>query len=158
MTLRAAVVTVSDGVHAGTRTDTSGPSVAGLLEGAGFEVVRRVVADEQPDIERVLVELTDAADLIVTTGGTGFAPRDVTPEATRAVIDREAPGFAEAMRAAGRATTPNADLSRAIAGIRGSTVIVNLPGSPAGATESLEAILPILPHAIGHLRGSTEHG
>lgn len=154
---RAAVVTVSDGVHAGTRHDESGPAVAELLTRAGFQIVHRVVPDERPDIERALVELTDVAELVVTTGGTGFAPRDVTPEATRAVIDREAPGLAEAMRAAGRATTPNADLSRAITGIRGTTVIVNLPGSPAGATESLDAIMAILPHAIGHLRGETEH-
>ena len=154
---RAAVLTVSDGVHAGTREDVSGPSVAKLLTRAGFQIVHRVVPDERDEIERALVELGGEVSLVVTTGGTGFAPRDVTPEATRAVIDREAPGLAEAMRAAGRATTPNADLSRGIAGTIGEAVVVNLPGSPAGATESLEAILAILPHAIDHLAGDTEH-
>jgi molybdenum cofactor synthesis domain-containing protein len=151
------VVTVSDGVSAGTRQDESGPAVGDLLSSAGFEIVRHLVADEQDEIERLLGKLAGAVNLVVTTGGTGFSPRDVTPEATRAVIEREAPGLAEAMRAAGRLTTPNADLSRGIAGIVGSTVIVNLPGSPKGATESLAAILGILPHAIEHLRGSTEH-
>lgn len=154
---RAAVLTVSDGVHAGTRQDVSGPAVAELLTRAGFQIQHRVVPDERDQIERALAELASEASLVVTTGGTGFSPRDVTPEATRAVIDREAPGLAEAMRAAGRATTPNADLSRGIAGTIGSALVVNLPGSPAGATESLEAIIAILPHAIGHLRGETDH-
>lgn len=158
MLRRAAVVTVSDGVHAGTREDVSGPSVAELLTRAGFQIVRRVVPDERAEIERALVELAEETSLVVTTGGTGFAPRDVTPEATRAVIDREAPGLAEAMRAAGRATTANADLSRGVAGTIGTAVVVNLPGGPVGATESLEAILAILPHAIDHLGGEdTEH-
>lgn len=157
MLRRAAVVTISDRVHAGSREDVSGPSVAELLSRAGFKIVRRVVPDERDEIERALQELASEASLVVTTGGTGFAPRDVTPEATRAVIDREAPGLAEAMRAAGRATTPNADLSRGIAGTIGTALVVNLPGSPVGATESLEAILEILPHAIDHLAGETEH-
>ena len=149
----AAVVTVSDGVSAGTRVDESGPAVGGLLEGAGFEVEHHVVADDRDDIERLLRELAARAALVVTTGGTGFAPRDVTPEATRAVIEREAPGLAEAMRAAGRSSTPFADLSRAVAGIAGRAVIVNLPGSPRGAVESLSAVLPILSHALEHLEG-----
>ncbi len=154
---RAAVLTVSDGVHNGTRTDESGPAVAELLARDGYDVEMRGVPDEVPEISEALRELARDAALVVTTGGTGFAPRDVTPEATRAVIEREAPGLAEAMRAAGRASTPNADLSRGIAGIVGSTVVVNLPGSPKGATESLQAILGILPHAIEHLGGDTEH-
>ena len=152
------MVTVSDGVHAGTRQDVSGPAVAELLTRAGFQIEHRVVPDERDEIERALIELAGEVSLVVTTGGTGFSPRDVTPEATRAVIDREAPGLAEAMRAAGRATTPNADLARGIVGTIGPAVVVNLPGSPAGATQSLEAIIEILPHAIGHLRGDdTEH-
>lgn len=155
--MRAAVVTISDGVSAGTRVDESGPAVGELLASAGFEVAPHLVADEQDEIERLLTKLAGEVQLVVTTGGTGFAPRDVTPEATRAVIEREAPGLAEAMRAAGRASTPNADLSRGIAGIVGSSVVVNLPGSPRGETESLQAILDILPHAIEHLGGNTEH-
>jgi molybdenum cofactor synthesis domain-containing protein len=155
--MRAAVLTVSDGVYNGMRVDESGPAVAELLIKAGFDVMQRGVPDEISDIERELRHLATDAALVVTTGGTGFAPRDVTPEATRAVIEREAPGLAEAMRAAGRASTPNADLSRGVAGIVGSTVVVNLPGSPKGATESLAAILEILPHAIEHLGGNTEH-
>lgn len=154
---RAAVLTVSDGVHAGTRRDRSGPALAELLLGAGFAVVGRVVPDECAPIERALRELCDETGLVVTTGGTGFAPRDVTPEATRAVIDREAPGLAEAMRAAGRSSTPFADLSRGVAGIAGRTLLINLPGSPRGAVESLEAVLPILAHALAHLSGDTEH-
>lgn len=151
------MLTVSDGVHAGTREDVSGPSVAELLTRGGFQVAHRVVPDEQDDIERAIRELAADAALVVTTGGTGFAPRDVTPEATRAVIEREAPGLAEAMRAAGRTSTPNADLSRGVAGIVGTTVVLNLPGSPVGATESLQAVLAILPHAIEHLAGHTGH-
>jgi molybdenum cofactor synthesis domain-containing protein len=155
--LRAAVVTVSDGVSAGTRTDESGPAVTALLEGAGFSVSRHLVADERTEIERMLRDLAADVSLVVTTGGTGFAMRDVTPEATRAAIDREAPGLAEAMRAAGRAYTPFADLSRGVAGTVGSAVVLNLPGSPRGAAESLQAVLGLLPHAIEHLNGDTEH-
>ncbi len=154
---RAAVITVSDGVHAGTREDLSGPAVAEILQRDGYETVGRVVPDETDEIEAALRELMGEVALIVTTGGTGFSPRDVTPEATRAIIERDAPGLAEAMRSAGRAKTPYADLSRGIAGTAGTTLILNLPGSPKGAKENLEAILGVLSHALDHLRGDTEH-
>lgn len=156
--LVAAVVTVSDGVTHGTRMDESGDLAESMLREAGFEVVRRaVVPDERPRIEGLLRELADegAVPLIVTTGGTGFGPRDVTPEATRAVIDREAPGLAELMRREGLAKTPLAALSRAVVGSRGSTLIVNLPGSPKGVRESLEAALTVVPHAVELLGGRT---
>jgi molybdenum cofactor synthesis domain-containing protein len=153
---RAAVVTVSDGVAEGTREDRSGDEAERLLRDAGFEVDERVVVpDERPGIERALRELSADHDLIVTTGGTGFGPRDVTPEATKAVVDREAPGLAELMRAAGLAHTPMAALSRAAVGSLGRTLIVNLPGSPSGVAESLAALLPVVPHAVEILGGAT---
>jgi molybdopterin adenylyltransferase len=154
---RAAVITVSDGVSHGTRVDKSGEAVEAILRDAGYDTSRAVVPDEREDIQRVMREMVAHNDLVITTGGTGFAVRDVTPEATRGVIERDAPGLAEAMRAAGRALTPFADMSRGVAGIAGRAVVLNLPGSPKGAVESLEAVLPILGHAIDHLAGQTEH-
>lgn len=155
----ATVVTASDSTHAGTRADASGPAVAELLDAAGFSVQREVVPDDRAAIAAVLVRLADEEGraLVAVTGGTGLGPRDVTPEATRDVIEREVPGLAEAMRAAGRAVTPRADLSRGVCGVRGRTLIVDLPGSPKGATESLEAVLGLLPHAVDLIGGDTEH-
>ncbi len=159
-TLHAAVVTVSDGVSEGVRDDASGRAVAGVLTTAGFEVAEhRVVPDERPQIAAVLRELAaTGVGLIATTGGTGFGPRDVTPEATREVIERDAPGLAEMMRTAGLASTPFAALSRGVVGSVGATLVVNLPGSEKGAVESLNAILEILPHALTLLAGNTVHG
>lgn len=116
-----------------------------------------VIPDERERLSELILDLARTSDLVVTTGGTGFSPRDVTPEATRAVLEREAPGLAEAMRAAGRAITPFADLSRGVTGIIGSSIVINLPGSPKGAVESLTSVLPLLPHAMEHLAGRTEH-
>jgi molybdenum cofactor synthesis domain-containing protein len=143
--MRVAVLTVSDRASRGEYIDEAGPVVAGYFD----EVVATdVVPDEQDRIEDRLRSWIGAVDLIVTTGGTGLGPRDVTPEATRAVIEREAPGLAEAMRAAGMAKTPNAALSRQACGIAGRTLIVNVPGSPKAAAECIEAIIEILPHAV----------
>jgi len=155
--MRAAVVTVSDGVTHGTRVDESGDLAEELLRAAGFEVAdRSVLPDERPRIEAKLRELAEGGlAFVVTTGGTGFGPRDVTPEATLAVIDREGPGLAELMRSAGLTKTPMAALSRAVAGTLGRTLILNLPGSPRGVRESLEAVLPVATHAVELLAGDT---
>ena len=153
----AAVITVSDRSFRGERPDEAGPRVAELLREAGYRVTETALApDEQPLIEEALRRLADQAgvQLIVTTGGTGFAPRDVTPEATLAVCERLTPGIPEAMRAASAKITPRAMLSRAQAGIRGGTLIVNLPGSPKAAQENLEAVLPALAHGLKMLSGT----
>ena len=154
--MSAAVLTVSDGVHAGVREDSSGDALEGLLRDEGFDVVRRVVSDDGPLIASAIESLADSgALLILTTGGTGFAPRDVTPEATRSVIDREAPGLAEAIRADAIARTPHALLSRGIAGLRGETLVVNLPGSPGGCRDGFAVIRPALRHGLELAAGDT---
>ena len=147
--MRAGVLTVSDGVHAGVREDSSGDTLDELLRREGFEVVRDVVPDEAAAIADAISSLSDdGALLVLTTGGTGFAPRDVTPEATRTVLEREAPGIAEAIRADAVARTPHALLSRGIAGLRGKTLVVNLPGSPGGCRDGFAVIQPALRHGI----------
>jgi molybdenum cofactor synthesis domain-containing protein len=156
----AAVLTISDSVTAGARTDRSGPAVRERLEQLGWKVpVLEVVPDEQAQIAARLAVLADSGQVsaIFTTGGTGVAPRDVTPEATRAVIDREIPGMAELMRARGCQATPLAALSRSVVGTRGVVLIVNLPGSPKGAVESLNAIVELAPHVLDLLKGKSEH-
>ncbi len=153
--MRVGILTVSDRSARGEREDRSGPALEAMLIAQGWQVVRRaVVSDDQERVEATLMAWADSAemDLILTTGGTGFAARDRTPEATLAVVDRLAPGLAEAMRSASLRVTPHAMLSRAVAGIRGRTLIVNLPGSPRAATENLEVILPALPHAVALLK------
>ena len=158
--MTAAVITISDSAHRGTREDASGPAVAAALISAGLSVVTQlVIPDERPSIADTLREISDSnrADLIVTTGGTGVALRDVTPEATRDVIDREIPGFGELMRLKGLEVTRFAPLSRSMAGTRGRVLIINLPGSPKGALESLGAILELVPHVLDLLHGRTEH-
>ncbi len=153
--LRFAILTVSDRAARGARPDLSGPALRRAVEAAGGEVVRAaVLADEYHPLRDALAAWADRGDVdvLLTTGGTGFAPRDVTPEATLAVIERQSPGLAEAMRAASLRITPHAMLSRGVAGIRKGTLIVNLPGSPKAAVENLEVILPVLPHAVHLLR------
>jgi molybdopterin adenylyltransferase len=149
--MRMMVLTVSDRSFLGEREDKSGPTLKKIIEAHGWEVVAtHVVPDDPSEIEAVLRKQADSGevDVILTTGGTGFSPRDHTPEATKNVIDREAPGMAEAMRLASLKITPHAMLSRAVVGIRGRTLIVNLPGSPKAAKENFEVILPALPHAV----------
>ncbi len=152
---RAVVLTVSDRSHGGTRHDASGPLLAELLRGLGFVVAEVVVVpDDRPQIESALRRaVTGGADLVATTGGTGLAPRDVTPEATRAVIDREAPGLAEALRQHNRAAVPTTILSRAVAGVAGATLVVNLPGSTGGVRDGVDVLAPVIGHAVAQLRG-----
>ncbi|HMB21571.1 MAG TPA: MogA/MoaB family molybdenum cofactor biosynthesis protein, partial [Anaerolineales bacterium] len=147
MTIRFGILTLSDRSARGERADTSGPALADLIRAEGWSVARQgMLPDELTAIRDLLISWADSGelDVILTTGGTGFAPRDVTPEATRAVIDREAPGLAEAMRAASLKITPHAMLSRVVTGIRKRTLIINLPGSPKGAVENLQVVIPVL--------------
>ena len=157
--IRAHVITVSDGVSAGTREDVSGPALIALLQRSGFEASGpEVVSDSQEQISAaILAAVSEGADVVVTTGGTGLGPRDVTPQATSTLIDYDVPGLAEVMRRAGSDKTPMAALSRSLAGVRGHSLILNVPGSRTGATESLEAVLPVLGHAVELLHGHTRH-
>ena len=156
--LTAAVLTVSDSSARGERGDLSGPAVAGALRRAGFSVVAtEIIPDDQGLIQQSIAGLAAKARLVVTTGGTGIAKRDVTPEATRAVCDRLLEGVAEKMRLEGTKKTPFAALSRGICGVRGESVILNVPGSPAGAVDSLNAVLDLIPHALQLLSGNTKH-
>jgi len=154
----AGIITISDKGACGEREDLSGPRLKKALEDAGMQVLMtKIIPDNQELIKHTLMEWCDMQnpDLILTTGGTGLSPRDVTPEATRMIIEREAPGFSEAIRSSGLKTTPHSMISRGISGVRGRTLIINLPGSPKGAGEGLDAILPALPHALSKLRGDT---
>lgn len=154
----AAVITISDSCAQGEREDRSGPAVAELLRQNGYEILqRRIVADEQDQIEQTLISLAQQAQLVVSTGGTGITSRDLTPEATRAVCSRLVDGIPEKMRAEGLRRTPFAALSRGLCGVCGQALVLNLPGSPEGASQSLLAVLDILPHAINLLAGNTAH-
>ena len=151
MIIRFGILTLSDRSSRGERADASGPALISLIQAEGWSVVKQdLLPDEESAIREVLISWADSSevDVILTTGGTGFSPRDVTPEATRAVIDREAPGLAEAMRAASLSVTPHAMLSRIVTGIRKKALIINLPGSPKGAVENLQVVIPVLPHAV----------
>ncbi len=158
--IRVGVITISDSAAAGTREDRSGPALAECCEKFGWQVAhKRLVRDELGDIAAAMIELADSGEVevILSTGGTGLAARDVTPEAVRSIADREAPGFGEVMRASGRAKTPFAALSRGSGYTRGGVLILTLPGSPRGAVESLEAVAELIPHAVNLLGGKTEH-
>ena len=157
--MTAAVLTVSDSAARGERADLSGPATAEALRQHGFEVaIQQIVADDQHQIEDILVQLAEQVQLVVTTGGTGIAERDVSPEATRAVCSKLIEGIPEKMRLEGLAKTPYAILGRGVCGVRGSSLILNLPGSPKGAVDSLQSVIRILPHAIDLLAGKTGHG
>ncbi len=154
----AAVLTISDSSARGERADLSGPATAELLHQHGFDIAHQeIVPDEQPIIEAALVRLSEQVQLIVTTGGTGIAARDVTPEATRAVCSKLVEGIPERMRSVGLGQTPFAVLSRGLCGVRGQTLILNLPGNPNGAVQSLQAVIDILAHAVDLLAGKTDH-
>lgn len=157
MSFSAVVLTISDSAAAGVRADTSGDAIQQRLETKGFTTRRVAVPDEREDIERALIEACSSAHLVITTGGTGLGPRDVTPEATKAILDREAPGIAEVIRAGGLLHTPLAALSRGVAGARGSSLVLNLPGSEAAVKESLDAVIALIPHALETLSGHTSH-
>ncbi|HYV74135.1 MAG TPA: MogA/MoaB family molybdenum cofactor biosynthesis protein [Candidatus Binatia bacterium] len=156
--MKAAVVTISDSVARGRRTDRSGPATLEVLRQHGFDVTQqRAVVDDRDEIERTLIQLSEQVQLIVTTGGTGISERDVTPEATRAVCSKLIDGIPEKIRADGLGSTEFAILSRGVCGVRGGSLILNLPGSPAGAVDSLQSVVEILPHALELLAGNTEH-
>ena len=156
--LTASVLTVSDSRASGERVDQSGPAVANFLKERGFNVAGiQIVSDDQAAIQKSILELAGKAGMVVTTGGTGIAPRDVTPEATRAVCERLIEGIPERMRSEGSKKTPFAALSRGLCGVSGRSLILNLPGSPKGAVESLEAVIDLLPHALQLVNGNTEH-
>ena len=159
MTIRFGILTLSDRSSSGERADSSGPALAHIIQDEGWTVTKQsILPDEESAIRDILIDWADSSevDVILTTGGTGFSPRDVTPEATRAVLEREAPGLAEAMRAASLKITPHAMLSRVATGIRKKTLIINLPGSPKGAVENLRVVLPVLEHAVKLLQESPE--
>jgi molybdopterin adenylyltransferase len=154
---RALVLTISDGVSAGTREDESGTALAGRLQALGFDVERATVADEMDEIATAISGATGHAALVISTGGTGLGPRDVTPQTLHGLLDYEIAGFGEQMRAFGRSRTPMADLSRSMAGVLGTTLVIAVPGSTGGAMDSLTAIEPLLEHALETLGGHTQH-